>query len=70
LPNVHGDGKTVSQYVEDTRLAFAGWVAYLLEEGHKPPAPAQAGMRTAQVNVRLTAEEKVLLETTAKQKGF
>ena len=50
--------------------AFAGWVAYLLEEGHKPPTPAQAGMRTAQVNVRLTAEEKVLLETTAKQKGF
>jgi len=70
LPNIHGDGKTVNQCVEDTREAFCGWVAYLLEEGQRPPTPAREGTRTAQVNVRLTSEEKVLLEATAKRKGF
>ncbi len=70
LPNIHGDGKTVNQCVKNTGEAFAGWVAYLLEEGRPPPTPAGEGTRTAQVNVRLTAEEKVLLEATAKRKGF
>jgi predicted RNase H-like HicB family nuclease len=70
LPGIHGDGKTVDQCVKNTREAFAGWVAYLLEEGQRPPAPAREGTRTTQVNVRLTAEEKVLLEATAKRKGF
>jgi predicted RNase H-like HicB family nuclease len=70
LPNIHGDGRTVGQCVENTREALAGWVAYLLEEGQRPPAAAQEGTRTMQVNVRLTAEEKALLESTAKRKGF
>jgi predicted RNase H-like HicB family nuclease len=70
LPNIHGDGKTVDRCVANTREAFAGWVAYLLEEGQRPPAPARDGTRTAQVNVRLSCEEKVLLEATAKRKGF
>ena len=70
LPNIHGDGKTAGQCVENTREAFGGWVAYLLEEGQRPPTPAREGTRTMQVNVRLTAEEKALLEVTAKRKGF
>ncbi len=70
LPNIHGDGKTVAQCVQNSREAFAGWVAYLLEEGQRPPTPAREGARSAQVNVRLTAEEKVLLEATARRKGY
>ncbi|MEN6450193.1 MAG: hypothetical protein ABFC96_06865 [Thermoguttaceae bacterium] len=70
LPGIHGDGKTVSRCVENTREALTAAVAYLIEEGQKPPTPATAQTRTTQVNVRLTAEEKVLLETAAKQKGF
>ena len=70
LPGIHGDGKTVGQCVENTREAFCGWVAYLIEEGQRPPTPAREGTRTMQVNVRLTAEEKALLEVTAKRKGF
>ena len=58
LPSIHGDGKTVARCVENTREAFAGWVAYLLEEGQRPPPPAREATRTTQVNVRLTAEEK------------
>jgi predicted RNase H-like HicB family nuclease len=70
LPGIHGDGRTVGQCVENTREAFCGWVAYLLEEGQRPPTPAHEGARTMQVNVRLTAEEKALLEVTARRKGF
>ncbi len=70
LPNIYGDGKTVSQCIENTREALVGWAAYLLEEGQRPPTPATEGRRTMQVNVRLTAEEKALLEVTAKRKGY
>ena len=65
-----GDGKTANQCIENTREALTAAVAYLLEEGQRPPQPASEGTRTMQVNVRLTAEEKALLEVTAKRKGF
>jgi len=70
LPHVYGDGKTANQCIGDTREALAGAVAYLLEEGKRPPSPASAGARTSQINIRLTAEERALLETTSRQKGF
>jgi predicted RNase H-like HicB family nuclease len=70
MPNVFGDGKTVIECVKDTREALCGAVALLLEQGQRPLAPSQAGTRTAQVNVRLSAEEKALLESTAKRKGY
>lgn len=70
LPRVFGDGKTANQCIQDTQEALCGAVACLLEQGKNPPAPALGGTRTQQVNVRLTAEEKATLETTAKRKGF
>ena len=48
----------------------ASWQGSLLERGQRPPAPARQGTRTQQVNVRLTAEEKAVLEATAKNQGF
>jgi uncharacterized protein (DUF1778 family) len=41
-----------------------------LENGQRPSTPAREGARTAQVNVRLTSEEKTLFEAAAKRKGF
>jgi predicted RNase H-like HicB family nuclease len=70
LPHVFGDGKTVEQCIQDAQEALCGAVACMLEQGQMPPAPAREGTRTQQVNVRLTAEEKAVLETTAKHKGF
>ena len=70
LPGVHGDGKTVQAAVADTREALVGAVAYMLEEGQTPPQPAREGNRSVQVNVRLTPEEKAVLESKAKGKGF
>ncbi len=70
LPRVFGDGKTVEQCVADVREALTTAVAYMLEQGKRPPAPSREGRRTGQVNVRLTAEEKALFESTARCKGY
>ena len=53
-----------------TREALAVAVATLLEAGDVPPPPASEGKRTEQVNVRLTPEEKLLLEEAARSRGF
>jgi hypothetical protein len=43
LPHVYGDGKTASRCVENTREALVSAVAYMLEEGQRPPTPARRG---------------------------
>jgi len=45
-------------------------IATLLEMGEKPPAPSRQGVRSEQVNIRVTVEEKAIMEVVAKQKGF
>jgi predicted RNase H-like HicB family nuclease len=70
LPHVFGDGATPELCIQSTRQALTAAVAYLLEKGSNPPSPARNGKRTQQVNVRLTAEEKTLLEAVAHRKGF
>ena len=70
LPHVFADGATAEACVANTREALATAVAYLLEQGQRPPAAASEGTRTEQVNVRLTAEERLLLESAARRKGF
>ena len=70
LPTAFGDGRTVQAAVADTREALVTAVAYMLEKGQTPPTPAREGNRSMQVNVRLTVEEKAVLESKAKAKGF
>jgi predicted RNase H-like HicB family nuclease len=70
LPNVMNDGKTPDECVEATRDILTTTVAYMLENGQTPPAPASENKRTEQINVRLTAEEKLRLEEAARSKGF
>ena len=70
MPTVMNDGKTPDQCVRATRDILTTAVAYLLETGQTPPAPASENKRTEQINVRLTPEEKLLLEETARSKGF
>jgi predicted RNase H-like HicB family nuclease len=69
LPFAFGDGKTVEQCVKDTRRAFVATVASLLQDGYAPPAPATEGRRDQQINIRLSSEEKLMLETKARQSG-
>jgi predicted RNase H-like HicB family nuclease len=70
LPRTMADGKTADECVANTREAMVGTVAYLLETGKVPPAPASDQTRSAQVNIRLTPAEKELLESAAHQNGF
>ena len=69
-PEAMGDGKTVQACVRATRQGLTVAVATMLEAGQSPPSPAREGQRSAQVNVRLTPEEKAILESRAKAKGF
>jgi len=69
-PEAMGDGKTPTACIKATQRALVAAVATMIEGGDTPPAPARQGVRNEQVNVRLTPEEKALLETSARQKGF
>ena len=70
MPTVFGEGKNPNECIADTREALVSAVAYLLEIGENAPTPATEGKRTEQVNVRLTAEEKIILSASAKSHGF
>jgi predicted RNase H-like HicB family nuclease len=70
LPYVMGDGKTLDECVANTREAFVAVVATMLEAGATPPSPAREQARSEQINVRVTAQEKLQLEEAARRKGF
>lgn len=61
---------TADECISATREALAVAAATMLETGRQPPAPAVEGTRQAQMNIRLSAEEKLLLERSARQSGF
>jgi predicted RNase H-like HicB family nuclease len=70
MPLVMNDGKTPDECVRATRESLISAVATLLEKGEQPPAPASEAKRSEQVNVRLTVEEKLLLDEAARRRGF
>ncbi len=70
IPNAMNDGKTPDECVEATRDILTTLIAYMLEIGEIPPPSASDSKRTEQINIRLTAEEKLVLEGAARNKGF
>lgn len=70
MPFVMSDGRTPMKCVENVREATALVVGTMLEEGETPPRPAREGKRTQQVNIRLSAEEKLALEGIAAREGY
>jgi predicted RNase H-like HicB family nuclease len=70
LPTVFADAQDPQSCYKVTQEALAVAVATMLEAGQKPPVPASAKKRTFQVNIRLTAEEKVWLSNAADDAGF
>ena len=70
LPMVMADGKTVAKCAAETIEALTFAVASMLEDGEKPPVGNVSEKRTAQVNIRVTEEEKLRLEEAAKRQGF
>ncbi len=69
-PEALGVGKTVQRCMEETRKSLLAGVASMLEDGEAPPAPARQNVRSEQVNLRLTPEEKAVLESRSRTKGF
>ena len=70
LPGTMNDGATPDECMRKTRESFVTTVAYMIEQGETPPPPATTNVRTEQVNVRLTANERLAIETAAKQNGY
>jgi predicted RNase H-like HicB family nuclease len=70
LPTVFGDGPTPTECVASVREALAVAVATMLEMGERPPLASSQAKRQTQVNIRLTDEEKLLLEDAARRQGF
>ena len=70
LPTVFADAKTPESCYRATEEALTVAVATMIECGQRPPQPASAKKRTEQVNVRLTAEEKLLFSNAAANLGF
>jgi predicted RNase H-like HicB family nuclease len=70
MPTVFADGKTPDECVAETREALTAAVAYLLEKGETPPAPADEQVRNKQINIRVTEAEQQRLREAAKAHGF
>ena len=70
LPWTFEDGKTADECFAKLRDAMAETVAFMLDNGQNPPAPVGEARRTAQVNIRITTQEKSLLEQVARSHGY
>jgi hypothetical protein len=70
MPRITGEGGTPDECVAETRRLLAGAAAIMLKAGQNPPRSAKARSRGEQLNVRLTAQEKLLLEDAAQSLGF
>ena len=57
-------------HIASVRQGLVVTVATMLEDGDLPPAPARTGERTEQINIRLTASEKAMLENRSRAGGF
>jgi predicted RNase H-like HicB family nuclease len=70
MPYAMADGPTLEACAAATLEATTVAVATMIEQGERPPSPAREGKRDAQVNIRLTAEEKLTLEESSRAAGF
>jgi predicted RNase H-like HicB family nuclease len=68
FPTVFAHGASPNDCEKKIREALKVAVASMFEAGQLPPLPA--GERRAQVNMRVTADEKSLLEESARHAGF
>jgi predicted RNase H-like HicB family nuclease len=70
MPLVLGRGMTETQCIADTREAIVTTIEYMLDKGETPPSPASEGKREVQLNIRLTADERMRIHERARQAGF
>lgn len=68
FPLVFAHGSTHEECLNRTLFAVETTVATMLERGEFPPA--SSNRRTEQINIRLTSEEKLILEEESHRRGF
>lgn len=69
LPGALGDGTTPANCLESTKESMTAVVAFMLERGETPPAAAADETKLVQLNVRISAGEKLRFEEAARQRG-
>lgn len=70
LPFVVGFGDNVASSLDELYTSLEFTVTALAREGVEPPVPASRGLRSEQVNVKLTHREKAMITDAAKRSGF
>ncbi|MBY0312405.1 MAG: type II toxin-antitoxin system HicB family antitoxin [Phycisphaerales bacterium] len=70
MPGVMADGRTLTSCVANILEATTASVATLLEQSHRVPTPASQRKRDQQVNIRVSAEERLRLQSLAERDGF
>ncbi len=70
LPNCMGDGADAEAAINSTRAAIVAGLSADLAAGIPAPIPAREGVRSEQVNVRLSPDERTLIEANATRAGF
>ena len=70
FPTVLAEGRTPDECVESAKQALAVAAATMIESGRQPPTPASRRTRRLQINIRVSADEKFILEETAARLGF
>lgn len=70
MPGVLGVGNSIESSAKETVELLVSALATLIEMGEPIPSPASAAKRDRQVNIRLTADEKLRLEDAARAAGF
>ena len=68
LPLVFTDGKTQEQCLKNAMFGAETAIASMLEADQTPPL--SSNRRTEQINIRLTSEEKLILEEESQRKGY
>lgn len=70
LPNVLAQAESDTACLAKTREALAMAVAFLEHHKLPVPRPCRTPKRDRQVNIRVTAEEKLALDARARAEGF
>lgn len=70
LPLCLGSGRTPQQAIDSTKEAIVAGLATDLARGIPAPIPAREGVRSEQVNVRLSPDEREAIESNARRAGF
>lgn len=70
MPSVFVHAATERECFSKLREALMVGVAVMLEGGQTPPAFMAESQRTMQINIRLTAHERFMLESASRNQGF